>query len=414
MFFNDQFGIPQRMLTSFVLIGILNITIVLAVFETGDIGLGCPSSSYRHGDYCYSLSTDLRTNFHDALAACRTAGGTLALVRDEDTMQFLRRLSVRKFMMDYWIGLTDKHREGQWFFSDGTRLRSNFDQWFPGEPSNHHETEHCACLWMMRGLKWNDDSCEKQHFYVCQFNESHCPETGNVFRLESLCFLLSSGRANFKDASDTCRAMGGHLAVDKDVATHTALTAAIYQDRSWLHLDQEMLSELLQFSDKYTWVRNWMGVFRNSSGTLQYLDGTPVTTNSSFWNVSEVNGLSCGSIARHWYTDSCQSERGFICQYTAVQSFVNVSSSERCSSPQSSVNVSSSERNSSQAKCSLSFGQAAFVIILLCCFLLGVACATVLLKFRVFKSQIQTLRKRKINTAESSITFASLETNDPA
>ena len=55
----------------------------------------------------------------------------------------------------FLIGINDKDNEGIWLWdSDATPVV--YENWWPGEPSNHGNVEHCG---VMMGKKWWDMKC---------------------------------------------------------------------------------------------------------------------------------------------------------------------------------------------------------------------------------------------------------------
>uniref|UniRef100_A0A8C0I0H9 C-type lectin domain-containing protein n=1 Tax=Balaenoptera musculus TaxID=9771 RepID=A0A8C0I0H9_BALMU len=63
----------------------------------------------------------------------------------------------------YWLGLNDRNREGDWRWLDGSPITLSF--WDPQEPNNLHN-EDCAS--MNKGGTWNDLSCDKTTYWICE------------------------------------------------------------------------------------------------------------------------------------------------------------------------------------------------------------------------------------------------------
>lgn len=420
---------PSKMLIPLILTALLHAAIVLSQNEFGDIELGCPLASYHHGNYCYSLSTIIDLNFHSARLVCASHGGIVAEIRDEETFQFIQRFSIWKYTKVYWIGLTDNKKEGNWVFSDGTSLEK-FDRWSPGEPNNHGNNEHCAQVSTFRYLHWNDDSCDKKYFFVCQFYEHQCPKGNNVFRKKKFCFLLSAELATYEQADSACRAKGGILALDKAESTHEALAEAIYKDRSWQNVSDEIVSSLSKNVDQVSWMRSWVGVTR-SSRSWKYLDGSLVPNETDFWGPGEPKKEHCVSSGRHWYSNSCKEKRSFICQY-AVGSSKELWRSDRFFSPNSHHSVASHVTGTANREVlnnpfvaekgkispteatSGSKGQVVFVILLFFSFILGVVCTAVILKRQVLIRKIQIWWKKTEKEDNTPIVYRNLENDNGA
>lgn len=75
--------------------------------------------------------------WHEAKKRCEEMGGRLAVVNDEDTLEFLRGL---KKMKRLWLGATDEHKEGDWRWIDGTPV--TIKAWSERQPFNLFGKEH--------------------------------------------------------------------------------------------------------------------------------------------------------------------------------------------------------------------------------------------------------------------------------
>nr|XP_053630187.1 collectin-12-like [Cherax quadricarinatus] len=66
----------------------------------------------------------------------------------------------------YWIGLTDRHKEGDWLLSDGSR--PSYFKWDKGQPNNYKKYDHDQdCVMLFQGA-WNDNQCNQQLSFICQ------------------------------------------------------------------------------------------------------------------------------------------------------------------------------------------------------------------------------------------------------
>ena len=69
----------------------------------------------------------------------------------------------------FWIGLNDKFREGQWFFTDMRRLRPELTGlWADNEPNNKDGKEHCVMWPHGSAGKWNDAKCNNKYSFICE------------------------------------------------------------------------------------------------------------------------------------------------------------------------------------------------------------------------------------------------------
>jgi len=70
-----------------------------------------------------------------------------------------------------WIDLSDSTNEGDFKYSDGSSPA--FTYWASGEPSGiswaFWQSEDCVHYSQGHNMKWNDESCDDEYKYVCQF-----------------------------------------------------------------------------------------------------------------------------------------------------------------------------------------------------------------------------------------------------
>jgi hypothetical protein len=90
--------------------------------------------------------------WHDALKWARDNGADLATVADEKENQWL----VNAFggNTQYWIGLTDEKKEGEYVWTNGTVAK--YFNWAAGEPDNYKGTQHHIAFNGGGAGKWND------------------------------------------------------------------------------------------------------------------------------------------------------------------------------------------------------------------------------------------------------------------
>ena len=70
----------------------------------------------------------------------------------------------------FWIGATDKAKEGEWRWVDGTLLSSTYTNWSTGEPNNSGTGEN-YCQYYVSGTtkgKWYDLNGTQNHPFVVQ------------------------------------------------------------------------------------------------------------------------------------------------------------------------------------------------------------------------------------------------------
>src|SRR6185436_507946 len=78
---------------------------------------------------------------------CTQLGGRLAIVPDEPTHVFVRKLAEG---LPLWLGATAEKQEGVWLWSDGTKM--TFKAWDRGRPNGRRPKDsflgiNQSCLW---------------------------------------------------------------------------------------------------------------------------------------------------------------------------------------------------------------------------------------------------------------------------
>ena len=75
---------------------------------------------------------------------------------------------------NYWIGLSDSDKEGDWMWTDETQLDFyGYKNWGPNQPNNHNNNEHCVLIRIKesdpdRYGKWHDLRCSDNSKYICE------------------------------------------------------------------------------------------------------------------------------------------------------------------------------------------------------------------------------------------------------
>uniref|UniRef100_A0A3Q0STL8 C-type lectin domain-containing protein n=1 Tax=Amphilophus citrinellus TaxID=61819 RepID=A0A3Q0STL8_AMPCI len=130
------------------------------------LGNGCPMFWWNYNDRCYKYVATHMT-WADAEIYCLSEGANLVSVHSEDEHNFVKSL-IQNF--DHaggltWIGLSDKHKEGTWMWSDGCPL--HFVNWSPTQPDNEGGNENCGHTNVVIDKKWNDYKCDIALPSVC-------------------------------------------------------------------------------------------------------------------------------------------------------------------------------------------------------------------------------------------------------
>ncbi|XP_071360914.1 CD209 antigen-like protein C [Trachinotus anak] len=114
---------------------------------------------YFSGSIYYISS--IKKNWQESRNECLEKGADLMIINSKEEQDFTR------YLKDHmWIGLTDRDAEGTWKWVDGTPVTTSY--WASKEP-NGKEAENCGEVQLHEWKNnWNDDSCDKKLFWVCE------------------------------------------------------------------------------------------------------------------------------------------------------------------------------------------------------------------------------------------------------
>ncbi|CAH1255133.1 CSMD3 [Branchiostoma lanceolatum] len=322
----------------------------------------CPEGFFSHGQKCYWVSDDGReVNYGGAEELCNSFGGKLAVIKDADTQEFLddyireNRDCCDWYQNGYWIGLKDHDDNGNYIWSDGSTL-SGYNNWQPGEPSNHLWSENCVHMYARFNLKWNDQRCSIRMGCICEIaktgkettpslttvsstptaeskcedlvayaNQSPtlqspavirsiledclqlqsevettmmCPEHYSLYH--EACYRASTNSAPYQRAEETCAEDTASLVVIKD------------------HGTQRFLENVTNHQEY------WIGLSDRNSEEFMWSDGSPITDFAS-WRADEPSRYTtgwwgwrmeenCVSMSPLWNDRTCDGELPYICQ----------------------------------------------------------------------------------------------------
>ena len=89
-----------------------------------------------------------KTSWYGAQAEAESVGGNLVTIKDREEENWLKKIYGGSH---FWIGLTDRKREGRWEWVSGEAI--TYTNWYPGEPNNWHNEDYALMNW---GGRWND------------------------------------------------------------------------------------------------------------------------------------------------------------------------------------------------------------------------------------------------------------------
>ncbi|XP_028924385.1 C-type lectin domain family 17, member A isoform X1 [Ornithorhynchus anatinus] len=120
----------------------------------------CPKNWLPFKGKCYYFSTITKT-WENAGRFCMENLSHLVTISNTEEQKFLAK--VHGSPRIYWLGLSDRHREGQWQWMDGSPVSLSF--WQPGEPNNRNG-ENCGA--MSQDGSWNDLDCDQTTYWICE------------------------------------------------------------------------------------------------------------------------------------------------------------------------------------------------------------------------------------------------------
>ncbi|KAF5929014.1 hypothetical protein HPG69_018193 [Diceros bicornis minor] len=110
----------------------------------------CPEGWLPFEGKCYYFSPSTKP-WDEARTFCQENYSHLVIISSFAEQNFVTKAHGSPRV--YWLGLNDRDREGDWSF------------WDPEEPNNMHD-EDCAS--MNKGGTWNDLSCDKTTYWICE------------------------------------------------------------------------------------------------------------------------------------------------------------------------------------------------------------------------------------------------------
>ncbi|XP_078573543.1 SCO-spondin-like isoform X2 [Branchiostoma floridae x Branchiostoma japonicum] len=128
----------------------------------------------KFGNHCF-WSGSYRTrelNYNSARRECESYGGTLAIIKDAGTQNFLKNYLKKtsgRTQRNYWIGLDDLNAETTFMWNDDTRLAMGDYQKFRSRGPRPHKIRDCVVLWRgPRQVHWKIKNCDLTMPYICQ------------------------------------------------------------------------------------------------------------------------------------------------------------------------------------------------------------------------------------------------------
>eukprot|EP00794_Sanderia_malayensis_P003261 gene3261-3742_t len=296
---------------------------------------------------CYRFVKSAETWF-EGRQDCQQRGGDLVIIDSAQEQNFITN-QARKDRQAYWIGLTDRYTEGNFFWVDGKKLNDSIAYWNTNEPSNAFGGEDCVELYSWYNLgRWNDNKCTTKRYYVCEkiSGKSMCPE--DWIEYDNMCYQINvhpEQKKTWLDARSACQSFNG---ADLVTIPNSAVKAKLRQEIHavfmkvgyfWIGLNDIEKEGTFKWADKSdSLYRYWgMGEVRKNNVNLNCARSELRTVNG-FWSLADCNSTSelnyyvCGRKREY---DRCHSPLGME-NFDIADSAITASSRRSPTTPPSS------------------------------------------------------------------------------
>ncbi|EPQ07510.1 C-type lectin domain family 17, member A [Myotis brandtii] len=120
----------------------------------------CPEGWLPFEGKCYYFSPNTKS-WDEARKFCQENYSHLVIISSIDEQNFV--VKAHGSPRVHWLGLSDREHEGDWKWLDGSPVTLSF--WEPEEPNNLNDED---CVSMTKQGTWNDLSCNKATYWICE------------------------------------------------------------------------------------------------------------------------------------------------------------------------------------------------------------------------------------------------------
>ncbi|XP_036271937.1 C-type lectin domain family 17, member A [Pipistrellus kuhlii] len=120
----------------------------------------CPEGWLPFEGKCYYFSPNTKP-WDEARKFCQENYSHLVIISSIEEQNFVTK--AHRSPRVHWLGLSDREHEGNWKWLDGSPVTLSF--WEPEEPNNMNDED---CVSMNKYGSWNDLSCSKATYWICE------------------------------------------------------------------------------------------------------------------------------------------------------------------------------------------------------------------------------------------------------
>lgn len=238
-------------------------------------GISEKTSEYCYWFHIYGKSWAGARDFCKAIAIPNSKADLLS-IGDKAELKSIQKL-VKTFTQtsdSWWIGLNDISQNGNYIFTDGTPYLEDNIEWL--KPDSFADTSDDCWVLLTSGMA-TLYSCKSFIRPICKHSrvrdsESSCPPYWQ--RSGDSCYFAGDELMIWKDASDKCKDLGGHL-----------LKTNSDDESNWLGKTSDIGQDGRAF---------WTGLNdRTKPGTFVWLDGSPLNNSLIKWDDSRYSASRC-------------------------------------------------------------------------------------------------------------------------
>nr|XP_045598464.1 pulmonary surfactant-associated protein D-like [Procambarus clarkii] len=123
-----------------------------------------PGSYTMACTFAYRVYSKILLGYDEAERRCAQDGAQLIAIKSVEQQEVVQRSIQQREA--HWIGLSDRHKEGDWLLSDGSK--PTYMNWDLGQPNNYEKYgQDQDCVMLFQGA-WNDNQCDQKLRFICQ------------------------------------------------------------------------------------------------------------------------------------------------------------------------------------------------------------------------------------------------------